>query len=72
MVAPKISIYSEPMTISLFGKRIFADVIKLGSQDKTTLDHPVGPKSNDKRPRKKRHTKEKCEEGHVKTEAEKE
>ena len=33
----------KPMNVTLFGKRVFADVIKLGWQDETILDYPGEP-----------------------------
>lgn len=62
MVAPKRYGYPEPGIVSLFGKRVLADVIKLGSPDETIVDHPVGPKSKDKGSCKKRHTEERIQE----------
>lgn len=37
------------MNVTLFGKRAFADVIRL-TQDEIILLYPVGTKSNDKSP----------------------
>lgn len=67
---PKRYFHLEPMIVSLLRKRVFVDVIKLESQDETIMDHPVGPKSNDKCSYK-RHAEERLKEKDcVRTEAE--
>lgn len=70
MVTPKRHVYLEPMNITLFGTRVFADIIKLGI---SRWNHPsfgwiLNPKANvliweEKRKRYR-------EGDHVKTEAE--
>lgn len=56
----EISTYNrlEPMNGVLFGKMVFADVIKYGSQDEIVLDYPGGPKKQMTSVLIKRHTKE--------------
>lgn len=72
IVAPKIHVHPEHVSVTLLGNRVSADIIK--DLERRSSEIQVGPKSNDRYPLKRnaegnlrqRHT----EEGHVEMEEE--
>lgn len=59
MVAPERYVHRESVNGTLFGKRVFADIIKLNEMSSSYIIWE-GPKSNDKGTKKRSNTEKKA------------